>query len=57
MKRISIIIPVYNEELFIKSFISTLLNQDIFENIHEILFIDGNSNDNTRYFLDEIIKK
>ncbi len=57
MKRISILIPVYNEELFIKSFISTLLNQDIFENIHEILFIDGNSNDNTRDFLKKIIKK
>ncbi len=50
---ISIICPVYNEEKYINIFIKSILKQDYLKKRFEILFIDGQSNDNTR----NIIKK
>lgn len=48
MCEISILVPVYNEELFIESFYNSLSKQkDICREKVEILFIDGNSTDKT----------
>ncbi|WP_333859732.1 glycosyltransferase family 2 protein [Clostridium sp.] len=47
---VSIIIPVYNEELYIEECLKSIVNQT-YENIIEILVIDGMSTDSTRDIL------
>lgn len=48
MSEITILVPVYNEELFIESFYNSLLKQkNISREKVEVLFMDGNSTDNT----------
>lgn len=44
---VSIIIPVYNEDKYIKACLESILNQS-YENITEILILDGISSDDTR---------
>ncbi len=53
---ISIIIPTYNEEEYIKNLLNDFLNQDIKEPI-EILVVDGRSEDKTRKIIKEYAKK
>ena len=50
---ISIILPVFNEERFIKKAINSILFQNISKKKYEILIADGMSTDGTR----ENIKK
>lgn len=47
---VSIIIPVYNEELYIEKCLKSIIDQT-YENIVEILVIDGMSTDSTRDIL------
>jgi glycosyltransferase involved in cell wall biosynthesis len=54
---VSIICPVYNEEKYIKGCVSSVLAQDYSRNIMEILFVDGNSTDNTITILKEYQKE
>lgn len=44
---ISVIVPVYNEEKFIVSCLTNLINQDFNKNNYEIIVIDNASTDNT----------
>lgn len=44
---VSVIIPVLNEELYIKKLIQSLLNQDYDFSLIEVIFVDGDSKDNT----------
>lgn len=46
-KKVSLIIPVYNEEKYIQDFIKSILNQDYNFDDLEMIFIDGNSTDKT----------
>lgn len=44
---VSVVIPVYNEEKYIKGLVKSLLKQDYNKQKIEIIFVDGNSNDKT----------
>ena len=50
-ERLSIIIPVYNEINHVRSLIKQLRLKS--KNRNEIIFVDGNSNDGTKEFLDK----
>lgn len=50
---VSVIIPVYNEEQYLDSFIKTLIDQDYPKSNMEWIFVDGKSTDTTK----EIINK
>ena len=49
--------PVYNEEIIIKDALLSLLNQNLNGYEMEILVIDGNSDDSTKNFVDEITEQ
>lgn len=60
MKKISIVVPCFNEEEVIKMFYKELMktiNQIENKYIYEILFIDDGSKDNTLKLLKELIKE
>jgi glycosyltransferase involved in cell wall biosynthesis len=52
---ISIVCPIYNEEKYIGACIDSVLSQDYSKNDMEVLFIDGNSTDNTVNIIKEYI--
>lgn len=57
MKKISLVIPIYNEEECINQFLKEVLN--IFDEIEydwEIVFVDDGSNDNTAQIIKEFAK-
>jgi glycosyltransferase involved in cell wall biosynthesis len=51
--KVSVIIPTYNIEKYINKCLNTLERQTLRPQEFEIIFIDGNSNDRTREFLEE----
>ena len=53
MIEVTVIIPVYNEEKYIKKCIQTIIAQDYPKESLEVLFIDGNSTDKTRIIIQE----
>ena len=55
MKKISIVVPVYNAERYIAKCIDSLLNQT-YKNIEIILVNDG-SNDSSEEIIETYIKK
>ena len=50
---VSIIMPVYNEEKYIKNCIESLLKQDFPKEKSEWLFVDGLSSDKTKQIISE----
>ena len=53
MYKISMIIPVYNAEKYLKRTINSIINQSIsFENI-ELILADDNSQDNSKSIIEE----
>lgn len=52
---VSVVIPIKNEEKYIKSFIQTLKKQSYPKDKMEIIFCDGNSSDNTLKCLKEFV--
>jgi len=50
---VSVIVPCYNEERFIRSFLGQILGQDYPADKLEVFIIDGNSNDHTRELISE----
>lgn len=54
---VSVVIPIYNEEKFISPLIDSILNQDYDFKKIEVLFVDGNSTDNTIKILKNKLKK
>ncbi|MDG5799808.1 glycosyltransferase family 2 protein [Marinilabiliaceae bacterium ANBcel2] len=53
--KVSIIIPVRNEERYIVSFLETLFNQDYPHDKIEVIIADGMSNDSTRYRIEHFL--
>ena len=53
--KISIIIPVYNEGLYISDTVDSLLNQNT-SYTHEIIIVDGMSTDGTRKIIKNKLK-
>ena len=51
---VSIIVPVYNEERFLKACVESLLGQDIPEEQMELILVDGNSTDGTPEILRQL---
>lgn len=47
LELVSVVIPVYNEEKYIEGLIDSLFKQDYDRKKFEIIFVDGNSSDNT----------
>ena len=56
MKKISVIIPVYNVESFIKETLNSLLNQTIVDDI-EVIMVDDGSTDSSKYIIEEYSAK
>lgn len=54
---ISIVMPLYNEEKYIKNCIESLMQQDYPRNKMEWLFVDGGSQDSTKAILEEYQNK
>jgi len=54
---VSIIVPMYNEELYIKDCLLSLINQDYPKSSYEIIIIDGNSEDNSKKVVSNLMKK
>ena len=58
--KVSVIVPVFNDELGIKSTIDSLLDQDFPKNSYEIIVVDNGSTDNTnkviRQYADKLIR-
>lgn len=52
---VSVIIPVYNEENYIRSCIESVVNQDYPKDDMELLLIDGNSEDRTIEIIESMI--
>lgn len=55
MKKISIVIPIYNDEKYISQCLNSIINQT-YKNI-EIILIDDGSTDNSKNICDEYAKK
>ena len=54
MTKISIIIPVFNEELMIAQLLNHLKDVGNYLNISEIIVVDGNSTDSTTRIVESI---
>lgn len=57
MESVSIIIPVYNEQNYLGEVFKSLDTQDYPHELTEIIFVDGNSQDNSKSILEEYSKK
>ena len=51
--KISIIIPIYNEEKYIKDCLESILSSDYNQNSIEILIVDGGSEDKSLEIIEE----
>lgn len=54
-KKVSLVVPVRNEEKHINNCIVSILNQDFSNDQLEVIFIDGNSNDDTKNIINDYI--
>ena len=54
---VSVVVPMYNEELYIKNCLLSLISQDYPKDCYEIIVIDGNSKDNSKKIVEEMQKK
>ena len=54
---VSVVVPIYNEELYIKNCLLSLINQDYPKNCYEIIVVDGNSTDNSGEIVTSLMKK
>lgn len=54
--RVSVVVPVRNEEGYIEECLSSLVNQDYPQDSYEILVVDGRSEDRTRNMVRELMQ-
>lgn len=57
MKKISIVIPVHNEERFIESTLLAVIKADSMEMLKEIVIVDDGSKDKTTEIINQVLKK
>ena len=57
MIEISVIIPIYNEEKYIKSCLDSITNSDFDKNKMEVFLIDGGSTDKTLEIINSYIDR
>lgn len=57
MKKISIVIPVHNEEHYIESTIQAVIKADSMEMLKEIVIVDDGSKDKSTKIIDQVINK
>lgn len=57
MKKVSIVIPVHNEEHFIESTLLAVIKADSMAMLKEIIIIDDGSNDKTAEIINQFLKK
>lgn len=55
--KLSVVIPIRNEENHIKQTIQYIQNQDYPQNMVEILVVDGESDDKSLEIIDEMVKR
>ena len=55
MPLLSIIVPVYNVELYIKKCLESIIKQDL--NDIEIIIVNDGSKDNSKYIIDKFKEK
>lgn len=56
MEKVSVIVPLYNEAKYITRMIRSIVQQDYQHSSMELLFVDGNSTDNTRELIEREMK-
>lgn len=56
MDKVSVVIPIYNEEKYIAKLINSISKQDYGFDNFEVIFVDGNSSDKTIEILESTIK-
>ena len=49
---ISVIVPIYNVEKYLKECLDSIANQTMINNL-EVILVDDGSTDNSRYIVDE----
>ena len=54
--KVSVVIPLYNEEKFVEPLTKSLLKQDYDFNLLEFIFVDGASTDETVKLLNKCLK-
>ena len=55
MKKLSVIIPIYNAEKYISKCITSVLNQDLNEEDYEIIIVDDESPDNSILIINDFL--
>ena len=56
MDKVSVVIPIFNEEKYIEKLVYSISKQDYDFDKVEIIFVDGNSSDNTIKLLKQVIE-
>ena len=56
-KKVSVVVPILNEKLYIRKFLDALLSQDYPKEFLEIILVDGLSSDGTVEVINEYVKK
>lgn len=54
---LSVIVPVYNGEKYLRECLDSLTRQDFEKNLHEVLIVNDGSTDNTESIIDEYCAK
>ena len=56
MEKIDLIIPVHNEEANIEFIVQELLDTNVYQKLHSIIFVNDGSNDQTLKILNQLKK-
>lgn len=57
MQKISLIIPTYNREKYLRQALTSFFNQSLDKNLYEIILVDNNSSDNTKEIVLDLFKE
>src|SRR5215468_218598 len=57
MIRVSFVVPVRNEEKYVRACLQSLVDQDYRSGSYEVIVVDGRSSDRTRELVDEVCRR